>query len=42
MSFLLPFMQERDTCSNLKDVSDNDNEDEPNEDDEYDDKNNDR
>lgn len=32
MSFLLPFMQERDTCSNLKDVSDDENEDEPNED----------
>ncbi|XP_031357193.1 transcription factor Adf-1-like [Photinus pyralis] len=26
MSFLLPFMQERDTCSNLKDVSDDDDE----------------
>lgn len=34
-------MQERDTCSNLKDISDDDNEGEPNED-EYDDKNNDR
>lgn len=41
MSFLLPFMQERNTCSNLKDISDDDNEDEPNED-EYDDKNDDR
>ncbi|XP_071575329.1 uncharacterized protein [Temnothorax nylanderi] len=39
MSFLLPFMQERDTCSNLEDVSDDNNEDEPNED-EYDDTNN--
>lgn len=37
MSFLLPFIQERDTCSNLKDVS----EDELNED-EYNDKNDDR
>ncbi|XP_071637362.1 uncharacterized protein [Temnothorax longispinosus] len=41
MSFLLPFMQERDTCSNLEDVSDDDNEYEPNED-EYDDTNNER
>lgn len=32
MSFLLPFMQERNTCSNLKDISDEPNEDEPNED----------
>ncbi|KAM0730287.1 hypothetical protein ACS0PU_004164 [Formica fusca] len=29
MSFLIPFMQERDTYSNLKDVGDDDNEDEP-------------
>lgn len=44
MSFLLPFMQERDTCGNLKDVSDDDNENERNEDNinEYDDKNDDR
>ncbi|XP_011138129.1 probable ATP-dependent helicase PF08_0048 isoform X2 [Harpegnathos saltator] len=41
MSFLLPFMQERDTCSNLEDISDDDNENELNED-EYDDKNDDR
>ncbi|TGZ49388.1 hypothetical protein DBV15_05003 [Temnothorax longispinosus] len=39
MSFLLPFMQERDTCSNLEDVSDDNNEDRPNED-EYHDTNN--
>lgn len=41
MSFLLPFMQERETCTNLKDVSDDDNENEPNEN-VYNDTNNDR
>jgi len=41
MSFLLPFMQERETCTNLKDVSDDDNEHEPNEN-VYNDTNNDR
>lgn len=40
MSFLLPFIQERDTCSNLKDASDDDNESKPNEN-EYNDKNDD-
>jgi len=42
MSFLLPFMQERDTYSNLKDVSDDDSEDPPNKEpniDEHDDEN---
>lgn len=39
MTFLLSFMQERASCTNLKDFSDDDDEDEPNED-QYDDKNN--
>lgn len=38
MSFVVPYMQERDTCTNLIDISDDVNEDGPNEK-EYDDKN---